>query len=501
MVRQFLLCLRHDFSRELFPDQQQHENTAGLLHVRSCFSDDRSTASYWIEELAEPVCRRWRWILPKPQHRLLLQAAYHAVLPAQRSETLVHDVSVIVVAISYTHCGLRLFDPTAEISRKYLRIWPGTKFKELLFTVECRALERGLRGALWHCVYLPLYTIFVNIRAFYDVLESMLLEIMWLTFAMAWGTIKVWETRAAAAITYNGEHFTYNRDVFLENSWSFGQTLPLVLLLLPILSMAQAYLDNDAKAQEVRDQVEKNEGISEEKDASLTSGNVELNYVNTQDHVGEDLPDPQDPTLCSLRRCVHHPPLRLGHTRSSASSDNDSSTTTLQPGSLDASQPALVPPTASNLSASHLPRYPYARFTAHPWYLDHIFLLLCQLLMVTIVALWILTRIANIFGISAILRNRLFLIWVLAMVPVAAFVHLGVWYIASLIVTHLPGIEAWLKGQGMVTHNDDEWWWRRITMGQVVYWILRLGLVGGCLMLTFFGSLELAGPAALDDSF
>jgi hypothetical protein len=32
------------------------------------------------------------------------------------------------------------------------------------------------------------------------------------------------------------------------NSWSFGQTLPLVLILLPLLSMAQAYLDNDAKA-------------------------------------------------------------------------------------------------------------------------------------------------------------------------------------------------------------------------------------------------------------
>ena len=44
--------------------------------------------------------------------------------------------SVIFILISYFHCGIRLFDPIAGSSRRNLRTIPGTKFKQLLYSME-----------------------------------------------------------------------------------------------------------------------------------------------------------------------------------------------------------------------------------------------------------------------------------------------------------------------------------------------------------------------------
>jgi hypothetical protein len=151
--------------------------------------------------------------------------------------------SIIIVALSYIYPGIRLFDPAASTSRKYLRTLPSLKAKQLLHTVELKVSSRGVTAHVWQPLYLILYAGFISNRAFYDISESMLLEIIWLTFAMAWGTIKVCETRAAAAYNFDGEKVTLILDILEENSWSFGQTLPLILLLLPMPSMVQAYLD------------------------------------------------------------------------------------------------------------------------------------------------------------------------------------------------------------------------------------------------------------------
>jgi hypothetical protein len=351
--------------------------------------------------------------------------------------------SVIIIAFSYIHCGVRLFDPTASTSRKYLRTLPGSYGKQLLHTIELRARSHVVMAHVWHFFYLMLYAGFISNRAFYDISESMLLEIIWLTFAMAWGTIKVWETRAAATYNFNGETFTLNMDVLVENSWSFGQILPLILLLLPLLSMAQAYLDNDAKAQEAMQKVNGREDAPEE---------------GIQSTIGTSYTDAKEGASTRANNLTPTP-------RSTSYND--------------------IPPTRTPFV--HLPPYPYPIFTAHSWYTDHILLLLCQIIMVTTMALYVLTKMADIFGISSILRSRLFLIWGLAMIPLGSFIHLAVWYVAACIVQGWPSAERWLMETGNM-------------VGKVVYWTLRLGLVAGCLMFTFFVSLELAGPKSLWDS-
>lgn len=346
--------------------------------------------------------------------------------------------SVFIVAISYLHCGIRLFDPGAAISHRYLRAWPGTKIKHALYFLERKALRKGLQAQLWTVPYLALYAIFACCRAFCDISGSMLLECIWLSFAIAWGTIKVWSTRAVADFNFDGSRFSLNSDVSEENSWSFGQTLPLVLILLPLLSMAQAYLDNDAKSQ----------------DARQPTSTTEKRHDSNDEH---NAPDSSKDT--SLVCCNHHPSLPL-------------------------IEPLSAPPSPSPNPL--LPRYPYS-FSSLPWYHDLIFLLLCQTLMLTAFSLWILTEFANILGISAILRNRLFLLWVFGMVPLMSFVQLVLWYVAAM------AMKAWSGGKG-----EGRRWNGRV--GKWVYWGLRMGLVGGCLMFTLFASLEAASPMQLVDS-
>jgi hypothetical protein len=141
-------------------------------------------------------------------------------------------------------------------------------------------------------------------------------------------------------------------------------------------------------------------------------------------------------------------------------------------------------PTSSATKRVELPRFPYAPFTPHSWYTDHILLLLCQIIMVTTMARWVITKMADIFGISSILCSRLFLIRSLGVIPCASLIHLAVWYVAALILGRMRGWPTGGRG-------------RKFDVGKVVYWVLRIGLVVGCLVFTLFNSLELAGPDEL----
>ena len=58
-------------------------------------------------------------------------------------------------------------------------------------------------------------------------------QILWLAFALAWGTEHLFETRSLMD--------EVESDTSDENTWSFGQLFPVILLALPILSFAESY--------------------------------------------------------------------------------------------------------------------------------------------------------------------------------------------------------------------------------------------------------------------
>ncbi|KAH7120800.1 hypothetical protein B0J11DRAFT_438088 [Dendryphion nanum] len=347
-------------------------------------------------------------------------------------------VSVIVVALSYIHTGIRLFDPTAALTRKYLRAWPGNHLKFLLHSLEMNSRSRGLKACFWKLLYLALFAGFVSVRAFYDIAESMLLEIFWLTFAVAWGTIKLYDTRQSAGYNSNSEWVDANKDVLEENSWSFGQILPLILLLLPILCMTQAYLDNDAKIV----------------DALHKSTLVELS-------------DPQDSASRSIAHYNHHTSTHSSRSRPSdkvispgleSSCKIPSSNSPCQPIEDPESQTSGLHKDGSTHphphSCSHeiIPLFPYPTFANYDWYHDHLLLLFLQILVVAAFALFLLNYVSNFLGLSVFIRNKLFIVWILGIIPAASLLHLTWWYVAALVVYRM-GWTTWMdKNMGNRQH-------------------------------------------------
>jgi hypothetical protein len=412
-------------------------------------------------------------------------------------------VSILVIGISYLHSGIRLFDPTAEFTRKYFRAWPGSILKRSLYFLERRSTRRGIRAALWFLPYLGVFAGFTCLRVLYDIVESMLLEILWLSFAIAWGTIKLWDTRSSARFDEDGQDVGANPEVLEEDFWSFGQTLPLVLLLLPILAMAQAYLDNDAKAADAahRALLAKKEsvGVHTEKVDGTAETGLPVSLRRGEEAL---IPDPRTYTACSIRRCNHHASLSPPRTSSIATSSN--SQTQFEAAHFDGAPPPGERPTSpslnfrasSNSKWPNLPQHPYRSFAGLPWYHDLVLLLILQLLMVGIFALFLLTQLSDFLGLSVFLRNRLFLGWIFAIVPSSLLLYLLVWYVAGWVANSTNKAD-WLRGREQV--EAKQWKeWGRFSMGLFTFWLLRMFLVCVCLIFTFFTSIEAAGPEPLE---
>ncbi|KAL5439012.1 hypothetical protein PMIN05_005536 [Paraphaeosphaeria minitans] len=406
--------------------------------------------------------------------------------------------SVLVVGVSYVHTGIRLFDPTAKFSRKYFRAIPGSYVKGLLQFLEHRAACRGIRATIWTIPYLLAFAGYASVRAAYDVAESMLGEIIWLSFAIAWGSLKVWDTRSLVWVTQldNGDiafKNTYNDD----DTWSFGQILPIVLLLLPILSMLQSYLDNDAKAQDA---------VRRESNLLITQDGKPLRTVGTAAvGSGTGTNDKQassthDVTSGGITRCNHRqPPSNTIRIDSTTPDENATpSAKVSSPPDSESQHPVCLPP---NVLLAPVPRHPYPHLFAYHWYRDHVYLLVCQLLMIGCVILWVQGAIVSIVGISYILRSRLFLIWIFGFIPLSSLAHLAAWYLAASVVRRTDGAGEWLSGTGRYGCADGEGrrkWWMRMTRGRCVYYLLVAFLKGGLLTMTFLGSAVIAGPQNID---
>lgn len=292
-------------------------------------------------------------------------------------------VSVLVVGLSYIHCALRLFDPTTNISQKYLFSSIRRYYGQFLHFLEKKAYGQGFRGALWTILYLTFYAILCNIRALIDIAQSMLGEILWLAGAIAWGSIKLWRTRVLVQLNpdvSSSDTVTFHEDLFAEDAWSFGQILPLILLLLPILAMLQSYLDNDAKAQETL-QVAESPPPPEKKtrapgeittETTPDAARLTSVLIHSSSRVAHDADkvdsahSPQTPEF----------PQRARHISFALSPKNSTFSPNRNP-----SIPCLAPHRRSVLS--RLPRSPYPSFAGYAWYTDHIWLQIWQIIMVS----------------------------------------------------------------------------------------------------------------------
>jgi hypothetical protein len=76
----------------------------------------------------------------------------------------------------------------------------------------------------------PLAAVFITFRLGADFMASMLMEICWLLAAVLWGTLKV----------TNSRKFVPKNVLDEESRWTIGQTMPILLLAGPVLSIVTA---------------------------------------------------------------------------------------------------------------------------------------------------------------------------------------------------------------------------------------------------------------------
>lgn len=419
--------------------------------------------------------------------------------------------SALVIGISYLSAGMKLFDPTSALSRKYIRTWPGSHIKRLLHNLDQRSQIKGTRAGIFGLFYLLVFAAFAAARACFDMLESMLFEIIWLTFAIAWGTIKLFTTRSSARYNSVSQDVGANPDVLSEDTWTFGQTLPLILLLLPILSMAQVYLDNDTRALDDSRSCYSSQWMPDDStripnqpSTSLIPAKLSSIQIGHSASTAVDSPP--------IFRCPHHrscpsspiqsetlietkPPHHQSRPPSPTMTDIQSfSISSFVPSPL----PSSIPPhSISPSSVPSLPRYPFTSdFYACPWYLDLLVLIFLEVALLGSFVLYLLNAVSAFLGVSILLRSRVFLLWIFAVIPSALFLHLAFWWVGAwawyLIKCRLREIE-----RRRVEDGEGERSKRWDVAGKLIYWSLRIVLVSGLVVYTLLITFEIGGPNAL----
>lgn len=146
-------------------------------------------------------------------------------------------ISLFVLISGYLMRLLKLSDNATAFSRHWIR----TKPSHEIGSWRDSALKRVARpspkflNSHWVSAYVLLEALLILLRALFDIYESILWEILWLAFALAWGTRNLFITRA-----YSSDN--------TENTWGFGQLFPVLLLLLPLVSFVETYHEKDSSS-------------------------------------------------------------------------------------------------------------------------------------------------------------------------------------------------------------------------------------------------------------
>ncbi|KAI9777683.1 MAG: eukaryotic translation initiation factor 3 subunit E [Geoglossum umbratile] len=138
-------------------------------------------------------------------------------------------ISASILAISYLTRFLKLFGKAPVFAKRW-----GELDNHLMKVLRALKAITGSSGAtprrkLIVCVLKSV--MFAILQATSDLYGSILLEITWLIFGLAWGTTRLILVRQLTT------------GISEENDWSFGQLLPVLLLVLPFFAVVETFID------------------------------------------------------------------------------------------------------------------------------------------------------------------------------------------------------------------------------------------------------------------
>lgn len=137
-------------------------------------------------------------------------------------------ISVVFLVISYVTRVIRLYAPLSRTIEKWFRIVPMARLQNRYRVVKDKTplskhktLNNIRKGVLILSITLA--------EACYEIGDSMLWEVLWLSSALAWGTLRLIELRIDTALVG-------------KVSWNFGQVLALSVCVHPIWEFCNSLL-------------------------------------------------------------------------------------------------------------------------------------------------------------------------------------------------------------------------------------------------------------------
>ncbi|EKG22598.1 hypothetical protein MPH_00066 [Macrophomina phaseolina MS6] len=141
-------------------------------------------------------------------------------------------LSYILLGCNYLWKVTSLFTNTHKAARKTLRERPARVFPRL---IRKAALWRGSRHRAVYLITAWPYSLLVGLYVLYvavfDFFESFAASMAILFVSLVWGTLNLIIPRAFLRPYMEGD----------EDHWNFGQYLPLLLLLLPVMSVVEEF--------------------------------------------------------------------------------------------------------------------------------------------------------------------------------------------------------------------------------------------------------------------
>ena len=139
--------------------------------------------------------------------------------------------SLCLLTAGYLAKLSKLFITTSDFFRLWLRDRPSLWLKRIFDAAETRAATSSNPSSsfFWKSLATLVLGIYVDARALYDLYDSLLSELIWLSFNLLWGISKIFAWRMQSVVRE------------YEDRWGFGQLLSLFLLFLPLLAVPGFY--------------------------------------------------------------------------------------------------------------------------------------------------------------------------------------------------------------------------------------------------------------------
>ncbi|KAL4793703.1 hypothetical protein BDV19DRAFT_212528 [Aspergillus venezuelensis] len=137
---------------------------------------------------------------------------------------------------------IKSYRRSSDFARKWLLDKPVTFWKETTRFLGKRAYFSTDFQQKWLLLLnIMSLAVLITTKAILSLTSSMFWDLLWLFIALIWGTLRltfdrIELSRSLASLTNDGES--------QDNSWTFGQMVPVILLLMPLMHTVEIYLDS-----------------------------------------------------------------------------------------------------------------------------------------------------------------------------------------------------------------------------------------------------------------